>query len=65
MSVLPEKSSTILLADADAESASNLEALLTSWNYQVQVLANGAAAFQVLNSPEAPGIAFWTMNYPP
>jgi len=64
MSVLPEKSSTILLADADAESASNLEALLTSWNYQVQVLANGAAAFQVLNSPEAPGIAILDYELP-
>jgi diguanylate cyclase (GGDEF)-like protein len=60
----PEESSVILLADADPGSASALSALLSSWNYQVQVLTNGAAAFKLLNSPDAPGIAILDYELP-
>ncbi len=54
MSVLPEKPFTILLADADSGSATALGNLLKSWNYQVEVLADGAAAFKRLNGPQPP-----------
>ncbi|MGC1300118.1 MAG: diguanylate cyclase [Alloacidobacterium sp.] len=57
MSVLPEKPFTILLADADSGSATALGNLLKSWNYQVEVLADGAAAFKRLNGPQPPATA--------
>jgi len=64
MSVIPEKPSTILLADADAESASVLSALLESWNYQVEVLSDGAAAYKRLNGAEPPAMAIVDYDLP-
>lgn len=61
MSVLPERPSSILLADADSASASSLNALLSSWNYHVEVLADGAAAFRRLNGANPPTLAI--VNY--
>ena len=64
MSVLPEKPSNILLADADSASATALSALLESWNYHVEVLADGAAAYKRLNSPQAPALAIVDYELP-
>lgn len=64
MSVLPEKPSTILLADADAGSASALSALLESWNYQVELLTDGAAAYKRLNGPNSPVLAIVDYELP-
>jgi two-component system cell cycle response regulator len=64
MSVLPEKPSTILLADADTASAAALGALLESWNYEVELLADGAAAYKRLNSPDAPALAILDYELP-
>src|SRR5215475_11172771 len=54
MSVVPEKQFTILLADADSSAASSLRALLEAWGYQVELFADGAAAFRRLNSSDPP-----------
>src|SRR5271170_2497804 len=64
MSVLPEKPSNILLADADPASAEILRTLLESWNYQVEVLADGAAAYKRLNSPAPPALAIVDYELP-
>jgi two-component system cell cycle response regulator len=64
MSVLPEKPSTILLADADTATAAALGALLESWNYQVELLADGAAAYKRLNAPNAPALAILDYELP-
>jgi two-component system, cell cycle response regulator len=64
MSVLPEKPSNILLADADPVSSEALCNLLHSWNYQVEVLTDGAAAFKRLNSPDTPALAILDYELP-
>jgi diguanylate cyclase (GGDEF)-like protein len=64
MSVLPEEPSTILLADADTATAAALGALLESWNYQVELLADGAAAYKRLNAPNAPALAILDYELP-
>jgi two-component system, cell cycle response regulator len=64
MSVLPEKPSNILLADADPVSSEALCNLLHSWNYQVEVLTDGAAAFKRLNSPDAPALGILDYELP-
>lgn len=64
MSVLPEKPSSILLADADLVSASILSALLTSWNYQVEMFTDGVAAFKRLNSVDPPALAIVDYDLP-
>ncbi len=64
MSVLPEKPSTILLADADPASVAVLGALLESWNYRVEVIADGVAAFKRLNGPEPPPMAILDYGLP-
>jgi len=64
MSVLPEKPSTILLADADPGSSTHLRELLESWNYQVEVIADGAAAFKRLNNPQSPALAIVDYELP-
>ncbi|HYK34656.1 diguanylate cyclase [Alloacidobacterium sp.] len=61
MPVLPEKHSSILLVDSDPDSASTLSALISSWNYHVEVLADGAAAFRRLNGANPPAMAI--VNY--
>src|SRR5579862_5393791 len=64
MSVSPEKPSSILLADADPASAEALQTLLESWNYQVEVIADGAAAFKRLNSQDSPALAIIDYELP-
>jgi diguanylate cyclase (GGDEF)-like protein len=59
-----EKPATVLLADANSESATALRALLETWNYQVEVLADGVAAFKRLNGAEAPQIAILDYDLP-
>ncbi|QNI33112.1 diguanylate cyclase [Alloacidobacterium dinghuense] len=63
MPVLPEKPS-VLLADADPTSATILSTLLESWNYQVEVIADGAAAYKRLNSPQPPELAIVDYELP-
>jgi two-component system cell cycle response regulator len=55
---------TILLADANQESASALRSLLESWNYQVEILEDGTAAFRRLTGPEPPALAILDCNLP-
>ncbi len=64
MSVWPEKPSTILLADADSGVTNHLGALLESWNYQVEILRDGATAYKRLNGPEPPAIAILDYELP-
>ena len=64
MSVLPEKPSSILLADSDSGSVTTLRALLESWHYQVEVFADGAAAYKRLNGPEPPALAIVDYELP-
>jgi two-component system cell cycle response regulator len=64
MSVLPEKNSTILLADADPSASAALAALLESWNYRVESLADGAAACKRLNTVEPPAMAILDYELP-
>jgi diguanylate cyclase (GGDEF)-like protein len=64
MSVLPEKFSSILLADADPESVVHLRALLESWKYEVEVLTDGAAAFKRLNDIHPPAMAILDYDLP-
>ena len=64
MPVLLEKPITILLADAHPETASSLCALLEQWNYKVEVLADGVAAFKRLNGPDAPAMAILDYDLP-
>lgn len=54
MFVLPEKPSTILLADADPGSTPHLRAVLESWNYQVEVIADGSSRLQAPHRPSVP-----------
>ena len=64
MPVLQEKPTTILLADADPEAASSLCALLEAWNYQVELLTDGVAAFKRLNGADAPEMAILDYDLP-
>jgi two-component system, cell cycle response regulator len=64
MSVLPEKSSTLLLADPDPASTAALRALLESWNYQVESLSDGLAAFKRLNDMDPPALAILDYDLP-
>lgn len=64
MSIPPERPASILLADADPASASALKDLLSSWNYQVELLADGAAAFKRLNSDNPPALAIVDYELP-
>ncbi|HEY6250806.1 MAG TPA: response regulator, partial [Candidatus Angelobacter sp.] len=64
MPVLPEKPSSILLADADSASAAALQSLLESWNYDVEIMADGAAAYKRLNSPNPPALAIVDYELP-
>ncbi len=64
MTLSEGKTSTILLADANPESAAALSALLESWNFRVELWTDGAAAFKRLNSPEAPEIAILDYDLP-
>lgn len=64
MSVLPERPSSILLADSDSASASVLSALLSSWNYHVEVLADGPAAFKRLTGANPPALAIVDYDLP-
>lgn len=64
MLALPEKASTILLADADPESMAALRTLLESWNYRIETFTDGLSAFQRLNSPESPSMAILDYDLP-
>src|SRR5580698_1209840 len=64
MSVLPEKTSTILLADADPASTGVLIPLLESWNYKVELQTDGAAAFKRLNGDEPPAMSILDYELP-
>lgn len=64
MPVPSERNSTILLADPNPESAAALRQLLESWNYQVETLDDGAAAFKLLSAPESPTLAILDYELP-
>lgn len=64
MTFFEGKTSTILLADANSESAAALSALLEAWNFRVELWTDGAAAFKRLNGPEAPEIAILDYDLP-
>ena len=53
----------LLIPEDDAVSRRILEATLTRWGYEVVVTANGAAAWQALQQPDAPRLAIldWMM----
>jgi diguanylate cyclase (GGDEF)-like protein len=53
----------ILVADDDPVSRRVLQSLLAKWGYEVQLVDNGAAAWEQLKTPEAPRIALldWMM----
>lgn len=55
---------TILLADANQESAAAMRALLESWNYRVEVIDDGAAAFKRLTGSEPPAMAILDYDLP-
>ena len=54
----------ILIGDADQEAAGHLRALLESWHYPVQVLAEGQAVLQRLMHPVPPAIAILDFDLP-
>src|SRR6202008_4770006 len=64
MHFLPENRSSILLADADPASAENLRAILQSWNYQVELITDGAAAYKRLSGNNAPALAIVDYELP-
>ena len=53
----------VLVADDDDSARRLLEAFLPQWGYEVQSVADGAAAWQVLRGPHAPRLALldWKM----
>ncbi|HLH33145.1 MAG TPA: diguanylate cyclase [Alloacidobacterium sp.] len=55
---------TVLLADADSTSATALTGLLESWNYRVEVIPDGIAAFKLLTQAGAPPIAILDYELP-
>jgi two-component system, cell cycle response regulator len=55
---------TILLADAGHESAFMLRSLLESWDYKVERLEDGPAAFKRLTGQDQPAIALLDYDLP-
>jgi phosphoserine phosphatase RsbU/P len=53
----------ILIAEDDAASRRLLEATLSRWGYRVHTATDGQQAWQVLQGPDAPGLAIldWMM----
>ncbi len=53
----------ILIAEDERVSARQLEAVLSSWGYEVTVVSNGNAAWEILQSDNAPKLAIldWMM----
>ena len=53
----------ILIAEDDAVCRRVLEAALLKWDYEVTATADGLAALEILQQPDAPPLAIldWTM----
>jgi len=53
----------ILIADDESVSRRMLQGLLTNWGYEVVSVEDGKAAWEQLNTPDAPRIALldWMM----
>jgi diguanylate cyclase (GGDEF)-like protein len=65
MSDYPETSATILLAEAQQDSAAALCSLLESWHYQVEMIDSGPAAFKRLTAgDDHPRIALLDYDLP-
>lgn len=64
MSLQPIKQPTVLLAESDPDSASQLVGLLKSWSYAVELVGTGSEALLRLGQTGAPSIAILNYDLP-